>query len=286
MNNPALILSEYLSKKYNCSLFLKPEWYGPTKSHKDKWAAEAVKLAKQNDAKQVVAMSSGNQGLALAYACRQEDIKCTICVEAIINPVYFELYKQYGASVHVEDTELEQYAAFEKYVEQGYFPLGITHKQRERGQDLPSLEAYRLTAIEMVEPLKSSPDIVVFPTSYADHPEGALREFIEMEQARKINQVPKFILARANLETGAEAKSIATNTTTAYIKDVMSRSDGKSIFITNEEMQQAKTAIASHHGWSIELSSAASVACLEKLHAGELENKTVVVILTASDDKK
>lgn len=285
MSNELLIPSHELSIQYDCNLFLKPEWYGPTKSHKDKWAAEAAKLAVQNSATQVVAMSSGNQGLALAYACRQEGIGCTVCVESIIEPVYFDLYKAYGASVDVQETEAEQYNAFEKYVEQGYFPLGITHRQREAGQDLPAIDGYRLTAIEIIESLGDVPDVVVFPTSYADHSEGALREFIDLNRQRKIHKVPRFILARANLHTGAEAKSIATDTTTRYVEDVQTRSEGKSVFVATDEMQKAKADILSHTGWNIELSSAASIASLEKLSADDLKDKVVVVVLTALEDK-
>ncbi len=129
--------------------------------------------------------------------------------------------------------------------------------------------------------LGNSPDIVIFPSSYADHAQGALREFIDLKNKGKIKKIPVFILARANLNSGEKAKSIATNTTTKYVEDVIVRTNGKSVFVANDEMQCAKAEIKLQHGWDIELSSAASVACLDKLSNDSLSNKTVVVILTA-----
>lgn len=133
--------------------------------------------------------------------------------------------------------------------------------------------------------LKSCPDIIVFPTSFADHSEGALREFIDLKQQSKIDKLPRFILARADLTTGYKAKSIATDTTTKYVEAVIASSNGKSVFVSNEEMQKAKSEILRAQGWNVELSSAASIACLDKLQAETLKDKTVVIILTALEDK-
>lgn len=285
MNNDLLVPSRYLSDQYHCNLFLKPEWYGPTKSHKDKWAKEAIKLAKENGAKRVVVMSAGNQGLAVAYASKMADIECMICLKPNYNPVYLELFKKYGAGFDIAAEEADQYTAFDNYVTQGYFPLGVTHAQRDGGRDLPAIDAYRLTATEIIDTLKSRPDIIIFPASYADHSEGALREFIDLKSTGKIDEVPQIILARADQLTGAEATSIATDVTTRYIEDVIDRSNGESFFITSDEMKEAKAEIKLHHGWDIELSAAASVACLDKLSRDALSSKTVVVILTALENK-
>ncbi len=285
MNKPTLVESNYLSSRYQSNILLKPEWYGPTKSHKDKWAEGAVELAKKNGAKRVVAMSEGNQGLALAYACKKANIECLVCMDVVVSPVYLELYKQNGASFVIEADEPAQQRAYEKFVEQGYFPLGITHKQRQAGQDLPAVDAYRLTGTEIVGALHDAPDIVSLPVSFADHAEGALREFIDLAQAGKIAKVPRFILARANQRTGSEALSIVTDLTTKYVEDVEARSGGWSVFVTNQEMEKAKAEILSRHGWNIELSSAAGVAALDKLAPDLLKDKTVVAILTALDRK-
>lgn len=282
-----LVRSNQFSEVYGCDLYLKPGWLGPdgprpTGSHKDIWAKAAVGLAKENGATRVAVMSSGNQGLAVAAACQQEGLGCVVCVQTTTDPEYLKLYARYGAEVRIPETPPEQYVNFKTCVDEaGYYPLGVTHTERDAGQDLPAVEAYGQTAAETVMALGSAPDIIAIPTSYADHGEGALREFTALEAAGATSQIPQFILARATEQQGAQAKSIATDVTTNYVEDVVRRSHGQSVFVTDEEMRDAQAEIRTHHGWEVELSSAAGVASLRKLGRDALQGKTVVVVLTA-----
>lgn len=280
-----LVTSKELSQKHSSNILLKPEWYGPTKSHKDKWAKEAVALAHKSGATGVVVMSVGNQGLAVAYASRLAGLECVICLESHYNPLYIDLFRQYGAEVVVAQKETDQQVLFMEYVEKGYFPLGVTQEHRNMGEDLPALDAYRLTAKEIVGSLKTNPNLIIFPTSYADHSEGALREFIDMKEDGRIDNIPQIILARADYANGSIATSIATDLTTRYVEDVTKRSGGRSLFVDNKEMEAAKEEMLSLYGWGIEISSAAGIACLNKLDKKDLKDKTVVVILTALESK-
>jgi threonine synthase len=285
MKQDLLIHSEYFSDKFNCDLYFKPEWYGPTRSHKDKWAKKAVELAKQRGADRVVVMSAGNQGLALAVEAHKQQLNCAVCVEKSIRSTYLELFKKYKAQVFIVENEEAQYSSFEKLVNNGYFPLGVTYEQRIRGNQMPGIEAYRLTAQEITETLGGAPDMIVFPTAFADHPEGVLRGFIEQYETGQTRFVPKFILVRAHEHDGGEATSIATDRTTPYITDVIRRSNGEYVYVNNMEMHAAHDEIRKIHDWNIELASAASIAGLEKLPIEQLENKKVVVMLTALADK-
>lgn len=262
MKQELLIFSDDFSKAFGCELYFKPEWYGPTRAHKDKWAKAAIDLAKAAGATKVAAISSGNQGLALAVEAHKRNIDCAVCVERSINPVYLDLFKKYDAEVVVTEDEEGQYEAFEKLVNEGCFPLGVTHEQRAQGKQMPGIEAYKETAQEVVDSLGRAPDIMVFPTAYADHPEGVLRGFIDLLAAKKIAKLPSFILVRAHLADGSEAPSIATDRTTPYITDVVNRSSGEFVFVNNQDMRLAHDEIVDTYGWDVELASAASLAGL------------------------
>jgi threonine synthase len=126
---------------------------------------------------------------------------------------------------------------------------------------------------------------MVFPTAYADHPEGVLRGFIDLRESGKIASVPRFILVRARAKDGDRAPSIATNHTTPYITDVVERSNGEFVFVNNQDMQEAHDEIFNMFGWDVELASAASLAGIRKISKDQLQNKRVVVMLTALADK-
>lgn len=280
-----LIFSDDFSKAFGCELYFKPEWYGPTRAHKDKWAKVAIGLAKAAGASKVAALSSGNQGLALAVEAHKRNIGCAICVERSINPVYLDLFKKYGAEVIIPEDEKAQYKAFEKLVNEGYFPLGVTHEQRAQGKQMPGIDGYKVTAQEIVDSLGRAPDIMVFPTAYADHPEGVLRGFVDLFAANKVANIPRFILVRARPADGGEASSIATDRNTPYIDNVVQRSKGEFVFVNNQDMRLAHDEIIDTYGWDLELASAASLAGLSKVPKRHLQNKQVVVMLTALADK-
>jgi len=280
-----LIFSDDFSKTFGCELYLKPEWYGQTRTHKDKWAKVAISLAKAAGATKVVALSSGNQGLALAVEAHKRNIGCAVCVNSSVNPIYLDLFKKYDAEVVIGEDEKTKYEVFEKLVNEGYFPLGVTHEQRAQGKQMPGIEAYKITAQEIVDTLGQAPDIMVFPTAYADHPEGVLQGFIDLFAANKIASIPRFILVRARLADGGEASSIATDRTTPYITDVVQRSNGEFVFVNNQDMHQAHDEILDKYSWDVELASAAGFAGLSKVPKNHLQNKQVVVMLTALANK-
>ena len=285
MKQELLIFSDDFSKAFGCKFYFKPEWYGPTRAHKDKWAKVAIGLAKAAGATKVAAISSGNQGLALAVEAHKHNIGCAVCIERSIDPVYLDLFKKYGAEMVICENEPAKYEEFEKLVNQGYFPLGVTHEQRAQGKQMPGIEGFKVTAQEIVDSLGQAPDIMVFPTAYADHPEGVLQGFIDLLAANKIAAIPRFILVRAHLADGGEAPSIATDRNTPYIADVVQRSNGEFVFVNNQEMRLAHDKIVDAYGWDVELASAASLAGLSKIPKSHLQNKQVVVMLTALADK-
>jgi threonine synthase len=87
---------------------------------------------------------------------------------------------------------------------------------------------------------------------------------------------------RANHET--IAVSIGATRSTFQALDVLRRSGGTAVTISNDEMLQWQRALASQEGLFVEASSAAAVAAVERLRAeGRIGARdTVVALLTAS----
>lgn len=281
MHKNLIIKSDFFSSRYNCNIYFKPEWYGPTGSHKDKWAQTAIQLAQEAGAQKVVVMSSGNQGLALAASAHKTGMLCLVVAVEPLDSFYISEFKKYATEVVRTQTIEEQELAFNKYTGQGYFPLGITHAQREKGIDLPGINGYEISASEIINTLKNPPDILIFPSAYGDHPQGVLRGFQKLTEVGKTKKIPQCILARARYPEGDLATSIVTNHTTPYITHILKNTHGESVFVDNEEMLKAQRLIQETHGWEVEISSAATVAALEKLKPEIFENKSIVIILTA-----
>jgi len=76
-----LYKSEYLSRRFDANVFMKLECYQPTRAFKIRGAANKIlSLSKAERSRGVVAASSGNHGLAVAYVANLLGIKATIVV--------------------------------------------------------------------------------------------------------------------------------------------------------------------------------------------------------------
>jgi len=98
---------------------------------------------------------------------------------------------------------------------------------------------------------------------------------------KELGKIPQFILARAKDPIGDLAFSISTNSTTKYVKNVLKNTNGKSIFLNNDDFKKAKSYARRNLDLSLEYSSAGAIAALDKIGKKEIENKTVILILTA-----
>ena len=91
-----LIESPALSKKLGREIFLKLECFQPIRVFKIRGAYNKISRL---DAKKIVAISSGNHGLAVAYCCHLLGKRSTIIVPETIVQEKFEAMIEYGAEV-------------------------------------------------------------------------------------------------------------------------------------------------------------------------------------------
>ncbi len=98
-------LSAGLSDKTGVPVHLKLEHTQTTGSFKLRGAANAVlNLTDDRKANGVVGVSTGNHGRALAYAARQNGVRCIICMSSLVPENKVEGIKAQGAEVRIVGT--------------------------------------------------------------------------------------------------------------------------------------------------------------------------------------
>ncbi len=111
-----------LSDKTGRNIWLKMETMQPTGAFKIRGAANAIQaLSGEQRRKGVISMSTGNHGKAIAYVCRQLEMRGVICISAQVPKVKIEGMKKLGAEVIVtgKDQDEADVGAREMAVQEG-----------------------------------------------------------------------------------------------------------------------------------------------------------------------
>ncbi len=97
-----LIHSQELSQEQSQDIWLKLEHLQKTGSFKLRGATNAILgLTPAQKAKGVVGVSTGNHGRGLAYAARQNGVRCIICMSSLVPENKVKSIKQLGAEVRI-----------------------------------------------------------------------------------------------------------------------------------------------------------------------------------------
>ena len=105
--------SAALSAGVDAPVYLKLEHQQITGSFKLRGATNAVlNLSKEQKARGVVGVSTGNHGRGLAYAARETDVRCIICMSSLVPKNKVEGIKAQGAEVRIvgesqDDAQIE-----------------------------------------------------------------------------------------------------------------------------------------------------------------------------------
>jgi len=280
MPSKILLYSKSLSNQFNSQIYLKPEWYKQTGSHKDRWAKEIIKIILKKKINKVVTMSSGNQGLALAAEAKKYNIECVVLAQAEISKKYDLLFQKYKAKLIRAKSLKERSAKLNLFIKMGYFPCSLTLNQRKTKNTI-GINGYQEISKEIVASLKKQVDIIIIPTGYGDLAKGIFNGFLELKKTNKIIKIPQFILVRAKKPKGNVAFSIANNILTKYVKEILKKSNGKSIFLLNKDFIEAQKSLKKELNLNLEYASAGPVLALKKLNKEIIKGKTIVLILTA-----
>lgn len=285
------------------NLFAKDETRNPTWSFKDRLACMAVSSGKQLGAKVIVSSSSGNAGAAAAAYAARAGMPCVVFTfKGTAGPMLTQM-RSYGAKVVAVENKPDRWRFMEYAVRKfDWFPTSPFFGP-VIGSNPFGIEGYKTLAYEVVEQLGwKVPDWCILPVCYGDALVGMWRGFEDMMAFGWTDRMPRMVAAEvygsigAALADGSDAPpdmprafdtvavSIGATQGTYQALDIVRRSKGAALKISNEDMMYWQGSLASEEGLYVEPSSAAGLAAAEQLaKSGHLGvDETVVSLLTAS----
>ena len=279
------------------ALWVKDESRLPTGSFKARGLAMAVSKAKELGLTKLAIPSAGNAATALSSYAAQAGIEAHIFMPQDAPAFNRNTCQLAGANVTLIDgliTDAGKIVAERKETE-GWFDVS-TLKEPYR------VEGKKTMGLEIAEQLNwELPDVIVYPTGGGTGIVGMWKAFQELETIGWINRKrPRMIsvqaagcapIVKAWQEGATEAQPWINAQTTAaglrvpqavgdfLILDAIYQSDGAAIAVTDDEIHEAMTTLATHEGILACPEGAATVAGLSKLvETKEIQPENRVVL--------
>jgi threonine synthase len=284
-------------------LWIKDETRNPTWSFKDRFASVAVTCARQRGAQIIAASSSGNAGAAAAAYAAKAGIGAVVFTEEHASAPLVAQMRAYGAMVVLVKTAAERWRLLAAGVRAlGWYPTSPFFAPAVGSNPL-GVEGYKTIAFEIAAALDwRVPDWCVLPVCYGDALYGMWKGFEELRALQWIARTPRFVAAEASgslgaaLERGAAmppvrqrntptlATSIGASQGTVQALEVLSRTDGVAVTVSNEELMHWLQRLARSEGMWAEAAAVAPLAAIERLRASGVidQGACVVALLTAS----
>lgn len=255
--------------------FVKMDYMMPTLSFKDRGAAILIAKAKELGVKKVIEDSSGNAGTSIAAYAARANIECDIYLSESTSPKKIAQVKAHGANIHTVKGSREDVAAaaIEAVTKEKTFYASHIYNPF-------FFEGTKTYAYEIWEQLGTVPDALIIPVGNGTLLLGAYYGFKELLSSGLIEKLPKIIaiqaekcapLAKAfannektakevvNEGTVAEGIAIAFPARSQQILAAVRDTNGEFITITEEEIMEAREALA-RKGLYVEPTTAANYA--------------------------
>ncbi|GAB3035258.1 pyridoxal-phosphate dependent enzyme [Parafrigoribacterium mesophilum] len=295
------------STVFGAEVLVKPEWFNPTGSFKDRGTSVMVSLLADQGIGAILEDSSGNGGASVAAYCAAAGIEARILAPATTSPAKLQQARAHGAEVQLvpgsrADTSREAIRQSQQrfYASHNWHPF--------------FLQGVKLLAYELWEQLGfRAPDNVVIPAGAGSLVLGCDLGFTELLAAGQIDALPRLLVAQPSncaplvrafergddaVGTGAEAPTwsltIAEGTAIASpVRDrevlaAIRRSGGAMAAIGEEAIAGATRELASR-GWYAEPTSAMAAAGLRMFRQRQVDGRpligpdqTTVLVLTGS----
>jgi threonine synthase len=298
-NTPALTLQEgntplihltNLSEQWGINLYVKTEGTNPTGSFKDRGMVMAVAKAKEEGKSVLICASTGNTSAsAAAYGARAGMRTVVVIPEGKIALGKLAQAKMYGAEIlEIEGNFDEALNMVREFGEGQVAVVNSVNPYRLEGQ--------KTIAFETIDQLGKVPDIFALPVGNAGNISAAWKGFKEYAERKGVS-TPTLLGVQADgaapivydrvfeePETIATAIRIGNPASWNLAKDALTESDGAILSVTDEEILEAYSLIASTEGIFAEPGSCATIAGIKKrLDAGLLKKgSTVVGVLTGN----
>lgn len=285
-----LIEAPAVSERIGARLFLKFEGLNPTASFKDRGMTVAMSRARAMGMRACICASTGNTAAsAAAYAARAK-MECFVMVPA------GKIALGKAVQVLAHGARIVQI--------KGNFDsaLRLSKRSVEERDDLAlvnsvnpdRIQGQKTAAFEVCEVLGQAPDFIAIPVGNAGNITAYWRGFKEWREAGHADSVPTVLGFQAagsaplvaghdieDPETVASAIRIGSPASRAGAMTAVSESDGAIEAVTDDEILEAQSMLASLEGVFCEPASAAGVAGLLKLaREGRGPSGTVVSVLT------
>lgn len=294
-----------LPSRKAANVFIKDEGLNPTGSFKARGLGMAVTMAKHFGLRKLAIPSAGNAAGALAAYSAAAGIEAFIFMPKDVPRANFIECKAYGANVTLVDGLISDCAKMvnERKEKEGWFDIS-TLKEPYR------VEGKKTMGYEVAEQLGwELPDAIFYPTGGGVGLIGMWKAFEEMEAIGWIGKKrPKMVAVQASgcapipkawderkptseMWQGAATVAAGLRVPKAYgdyiILDVLKKSGGTAIAVTDDEIMQAVFEWARDEGVFAAPEGAASLAAYKKtLASGFLSTKDKVVLFNTGSGLK
>jgi threonine dehydratase len=301
---PRTPLYEYpaLSRMLGCQFWLKHENHLPVGAFKVRGGVNFVQSLNADErARGVIAVSTGNHGQSLAWACRQIGVRCTIVVPVNGNPDKKSAMRELGAELIEHGRDFDEAKKFcERLVGSDVDgpsdPIGFspgTGPRYVHSANEPKLIAGVGTyALEILESLPD-PDVILVPIGLGSgicgtalvvkHLSPRTRVIgVQAEGAPAVTESWRTgsIVTTETIETRAEG--LATRAPAAITLDIMRRLVDDIVLVSEAEIEQGIRLLLSHTHNLAEGAGAATTAAAFKIR-DQLNGKTVVAVLSGGN---
>lgn len=267
---PSPRLSEIVGR--DCAVYLKYEGLNPTGSFKDRGMTVAVSKAMERGAAALICASTGNTSASAAAYAARAGIRCVVVLPAgkIASGKLVQAFA-YGAKVIAIDGNFDDALAIVRRLgERDDFAIvNSINPDRIAGQ--------MSAAFEIVDDLGEAPGVHLLPLGNAGNLTAYWAGYREYRRAGKSTTLPAMIgfqaagaapvfLGRAieNPETIASAIRIGNPASWKAATQAVADSKGAVDIVTDTEILEAQSWLATHEGIFVEPASAAPVAGLMK----------------------
>lgn len=288
--NTPLIRSKYLAAELNLELYFKYEGLNPTGSFKDRGMTVAISRAKEAASLAVICASTGNTSASAAAYAAAAGLKCVVIIpEGKIAAGKLAQALVHGAQVLAVDGNFDQALEIVRKLTEKH-PIRLVNSLNP-----DRIEGQKTAAFEICDQLGESPEYLAIPVGNAGNISAYWQGFVEYKNHGFITRLPKMLgfqaAGAAPLVTGKPVLEPETVATAIRIGNPVrgnqalaaaQSSGGWFTAVTDEEIINAYSLLATKEGLFVEPASAAGVAGLIKLRQEDRlpQGAQVVCVLT------
>lgn len=286
VGNTPLVYLEKFSKKYNNNIYAKLESFNLTGSIKDRVAKhiilDEIKKGNLNKNGYIIAPTSGNFGISIAYISRLLGYKSIIVMPDNMSEERKEILKAYGAKIILTNKELGIVGAIDeakRIYKENKGSIII-----DQFNNLKNLEIhYKTTAQEIWDDLNFNIDIIIMGIGSGGTISGIGRFFKEKNKNIKIIGIEPS--SSPLISKGIKGEHFIQGIGANFIPNILDLEViDEIITVSDEEIFLSKKEIESSEGLFLGISSLAVVSTFLKIY-NNYQNKNIVFIFPDDGSK-